>query len=92
MDTTTPVAPAAPAQAAPAVAIDEEQVPLAVVDADEEMDVTDILDPDTPLAITDDLPGRVWWYWILIIISTISAFVGGNKSRKEAKAEEKLDK
>ena len=75
--------------------ITNEQVPLAVVlddnleEFDENGTVT-IEDEYTPLAISrSGITGRIWWYWILIIISLITGKV--SKDKKKAKAEAVAD-
>jgi hypothetical protein len=70
--------------------ISDEQVPLAVRldDGDETVTADDssitIEDEDTPLATTKSgLGGRVWWYWILIIISLLTGKVAKDKHKEE---------
>ncbi len=70
--------------------ISDEEVPLSVIDQteeqfDDEGKVT-IEDEDTPLAVTKSgLGGRIWWYWILIIISLISGKIAESKKKKYEK-------
>ena len=45
-------------------------------------DLTAIEDEETPLGIKrSGLGGRVWWYWILIIISAISGKIAKDKRK-----------
>jgi hypothetical protein len=45
-----------------------------------EDEYTTIQDEETPLSITKSgLGGRVWWYWILIIITAITGKVAKDK-------------
>lgn len=70
--------------------ITDEQVPLSVrLDVADDWarnmgdELTSIEDEETPLAVTKSgLGGRVWWYWILIIISAITGKVAKDKRNK----------
>ncbi len=72
--------------------IGNNQVPLAVVlDRDAE-DVVVIKDEETPLGIAKSGAGaRVWWYWILIIISAVSGKVAKDKRKAKASSVENIE-
>ena len=76
------------------VAIEDQEVSLAVVLDDEAAKVDDIVvigEEETPLAMAKSgVSGRVWWYWILIIISAISGKIA--KDKRKSKADEVSDK
>ncbi|WP_170830806.1 hypothetical protein [Pseudobutyrivibrio sp. ACV-2] len=72
--------------------IGNNQVPLAVVlDRDAE-DIVVIKDEETPLGIAKSGAGaRVWWYWILIIISAVSGKVAKDKRKAKASSVENIE-
>ena len=89
-------APAAQA-ATPVANIADAQVPLAVVeDTDLEDEITDLTDDET-IEIQDEEvakaidAGRVWWYWILIIIGLITGKTAYDKDKKRFVFAEKDD-
>jgi hypothetical protein len=75
--------------------LDDVQVPLAVRldDADLDDDSVVVKDEETPLAMDKSgLGGRVWWYWILIIISALTGKVAKDKRKSAIKETEDTDK
>ena len=75
--------------------LDDVQVPLAVRldDADLDDDSVVVKDEETPLAMDKSgLGGRVWWYWILIIISALTGKVAKDKRKSVIKETEDTDK
>ena len=88
---TEPQATPAPVQTLNrAEAIDDDQVPLAVVDEQEALNRNNaqnsqqvISEEDTPLAGNTIKANGKWWGWILIIIGLISGTVSYDKARKE---------
>ena len=72
--------------------IEDEQVPLAVVLDKDADDVVVIKDDETPLGIAKSGAGaRVWWYWILIVISAVSGKVAKDKRKAKANAVENFE-
>ena len=61
-------------------AIAPDQVPLAVIQDDE--DLTEIEDEETPLAFTQEELQRAWWYWILIVIGLVTGKTTYDKKKK----------
>ena len=69
------------------IQIDDEEVPLAVVEDDEPTDLVEVEDEDVPLAIPEaQEAGRLWWSWIPVIGAVASA-VEGYRQNKKAKEE-----
>jgi hypothetical protein len=65
--------------------VEDEQVPLGVVD-EEEMsdDLTQIDDEETPLAATEQTAThRTWYWWILAIIAVVAGKAGYDKKNKK---------
>jgi len=61
--------------------------------ADVADDEVTIEDEETPLAVTKSgLGGRVWWYWILIIISALTGKMAKDKRKAVVKEAEKDEK
>ena len=69
------------------VALENQEVSLAVVLDDEASkvdDVVEILEEETPLGMSKaGVGGRVWWYWILILISAISGKIAKDKRKSK---------
>jgi hypothetical protein len=67
------------------VALENQEVSLNVVLDDEAAKIDDVVvieDEDTPLAMAKSgVSGRVWWYWILILISAISGKIAKDKRK-----------
>ena len=73
------------------IQIDDEEVPLAVVEDDEPVDLdeeptelVDVEDEDVPLAMpTVEEAGRLWWSWIPVIGAVASAVESYREKKKE---------
>lgn len=56
-------------------------------------DFTIIEDEETPLGIKKSgLSGRIWWYWILIIITALTGKVAKDKRKATVNATKGKDK
>ena len=56
-------------------------------------DDTIIEDEETPLGVNKSgLGGRMWWYWILIIISAITGKIAKDKKKATQKEVDDTDK
>lgn len=56
--------------------IDDEEVPLAVINESEE---TEIEEEETPLATANLEEKRHWWWWILLVVGAITGKTGYDK-------------
>ena len=66
------------------IQIDDEEVPLAVVEDDEPTDLVEVEDEDVPLAIPEaQEAGRGWWSWIPVIGAVASAVESYREKKKE---------
>ena len=74
--------------------IGDAQVPLAVRLDDADLDDDTIIeDEETPLGVNKSgLGGRMWWYWILIIISAITGKIAKDKKKATQKEVDDTDK
>ena len=72
--------------------IEDEEVPLAVINESEE---TEIEEEETPLAAGNQEEKRHWWWWILLVVAAITGKTGYDKynnkgifAKKKAKSGE----
>ena len=85
------------AQDAPEVTpMEDEEVPLGVLDDGEENpggEIIEIQDEEVPLASMPAASGRIWWSWIPVIGAIASAVEGyrRNKQDEEASADDKKE-